>query len=402
MPKHSFFTGQPIFSQLLNLISRPLVTQLSRKHQADRYCKRFLAYDHVVTLLYHSLFQCDSLRELVTGLQANAQRLQHLGLVHTPRRSTIADANGRRPSALFADLYHALYQKYCPCLPDSQTGRRLFIIDATTISLFSNVMQGAGSYKHNGRKKGGAKAHLLVDAAHNVPCFVRITEGKRHDQVFLPDVALPAGSTVVMDKAYINYGLFERWTQQQVTWVTRQKNDAHYTVMQQQPVEPAAQQYGIVTDKLVRCGRVSNLSQYPMIDARQVVWADPATGKTLVFLTNDRNAPPHDIAELYKRRWQIELLFKRIKQRYPLHYFLGDTPNAIEIQIWAALICDLLINIIRNKVNQHRRIKWSYANLSAMIKHHLMTYIQLIPFLLNPEKALLHYKPPDPQRLTLF
>lgn len=402
MPKHSFFTGQPIFSQLLNLISRPLVNQLSRKHQADRYCKRFLAYDHVVTLLYHSLFQCDSLRELVTGLQANAQRLQHLGLRHTPRRSTIADANGRRSSALFADLYHALYQKYRSSLPDSQGGRRLFIIDSTTISLFSNVMQGAGSYQNNGRKKGGAKAHMLLDAASNVPCFIRITESKRHDQIFLPDVVLPAGSTVVMDKAYINYALFERWTQQQVTWVTRQKKDAHYSITEQRPLDEAAQQYGIESDNMVRCGRVSNLSQYPMIDARQVVFKDPASGKTLVFITNDKVAPPQDIGELYKRRWQIELLFKRIKRRYPLHYFLGDTPNAIEIQIWAALICDLLISIIQNRVNQQRKVKWSYANLAAMIKHHLMTYIQLIPFLANPEKALLRYKPPDQTQPTLF
>lgn len=111
---------------------------------------------------------------------------------------------------------------------------------------------------------------------------------------------------------------------------------------------------------------------------------------------------PEQIAAIYKNRWQIELLFKRIKQRYPLRYFLGDNANAIQIQVWCMLICDLLVQTVLLQVNKAKKRIWSYANLAAMVKHHLMTYIALIPFLLDPEKSLLGYKPPELRIGTLF
>lgn len=402
MGKHTFFTGQPVLAQLLALIPKATVSRLSAKYSADRYCKRFMSIDHVVVMLYHALFQCESLRELETGLQANEHKLLHLGLRHSPRRSTMADANRRRPAAFFADLYHALYQQHFNHLPDSLAHRRLFIIDSTTITLFSNVMQGAGSYRHNGRKKGGVKAHMMINAAHDTPSFVRVTEGRRHDLTFLPELNLTPGSTVVFDRAYTNFTQFQKWTTQQITWVTRQRTDAHYTSLAHYSIDPSDQQYGIVADQKIQCGRQSNLSQTPMIEARLVTFFDTQNQKLFHFLTNDHQASATEIAELYKRRWQIELLFKRIKQRYPLKYFLGDTPNAIEIQIWAALICDLLIRIVMEQVHRKSTKRWSYANLSAMVKHHLMTYIKLIPFLINPKKALLHYKPPGIITYDLF
>lgn len=107
----SLFTGQPVLSQLLNLIPRSLEERLGREHKADRYCKRFYTYDHVVTMLAGVFMGCTSLRELTTGLQACEQRLRHAGLKHTPRRSTLADANARRPEALFGELFHGLYQR---------------------------------------------------------------------------------------------------------------------------------------------------------------------------------------------------------------------------------------------------------------------------------------------------
>ncbi|QEC80617.1 transposase [Mucilaginibacter ginsenosidivorax] len=136
--------------------------------------------------------------------------------------------------------------------------------------------------------------------------------------------------------------------------------------------------------------------------ARRVVFKDPATQKELAFITNEPTLAPEQIAALYKKRWQIELLFKRIKQRYPLRYFLGDNVNAIQIQVWSMLICDLLVQIVLSQVNKAGKRKWSYANLAAMVKHHLMTYINLMAFLFDPEKALLNYKPPEPTAATLF
>ena len=149
-------------------------------------------------------------------------------------------------------------------------------------------------------------------------------------------------------------------------------------------------------------GRPSNRSKTPLIKVRRVIYRDPQTNKRFEFITNDWKSKPQRIADIYKSRWQIELVFKRIKQRYPLRYFLGDNENAIKIQIWTALICDLLVQIVKDHLEQRAKAKWSYSNLASMIKHHLMTYIKLIPFLSNPEKALITYKIPPPERLTLF
>lgn len=239
MVKDNFFTGQPVFSQLLSLIPGHLISRLSRRYNSNRYCKSFMAYDHLITMLYQGFFQCLSLRELITGLQANRNKLLHLGLLHTPRRSTLSDANSRRSADFFGALYHQLYQQLFSRLPDSRPlTKKLFIIDSTTIPLFADIMKGAGTAKSNGRKKGGIKAHTMIDAEHNLPCFTLLTEAKHHDLVFLQTLQVPPDSLVVFDKAYTNYKQFETWGKQGIKWVTRQKNDASLKVISEYPISP--------------------------------------------------------------------------------------------------------------------------------------------------------------------
>lgn len=403
MSKDNLFTGQPVFTQLLKLIPRELVEQISQKHSCDRYCKRFFAYDHLVSMLYAGFFQCTSIRELVTGLQANAGKLIHLGLRNAPVKSTFSDANQRRPESFFGELYHELYQKHFG-LPDSRPQKkedRLFIIDSTTIGLFSSVMHGAGMYKNNGKKKGGAKAHMMIDSYHDLPAFISITEGKEHDLVFLQQLNVPDNATVVLDKAYVNYVQFDKWTKRNVKWVTRLKRDAVIRPVISLPLDEDQFAKGVLSDRLVVLGRPSNQNKTPLIKARIVEYHDSEKNRSFSFITNDFFSDAFHIAELYRRRWQIEILFKRIKQRYPLKYFLGETPNAIKIQIWTALICDLLVKIVQREVNAAKKKRWSYANLSAMIKHHLMTYLNLHRFLLNPDQAMRKFRPPTLQ-LKLF
>jgi DDE family transposase/uncharacterized protein DUF4372 len=403
MDKGNFFTGQPVFSQLLNLIPHSVIDRAKRKYKSNHYCKKFMAYDHLVTMLYAGFFQCTSLRELTTGLQANSTRLNHLGLKYTPRRSTLADANKRRSCDFFADVYQGLYDKYFG-LPDSRLKNKadqLYIIDSTTFSLFTSIMRGTGSYKSDGRKKGGAKAHVMINAQHDVPAFIDLTEGKVQDLNFLNKVPVPEGSTVVMDRAYVNYSKFKQWDKQSIRWITRLRVLSYITPISELPVTESSYDNGIVRDRLVRLGRPGNNKLTPLIIGRIIDYFDKEKNKNLSFVTNDFQSEPETIAAIYKKRWQIELLFKRIKQRYPLKYFLGDNPNAIKIQIWAALLCDLLIKIIHKQVNELRKKAWAYANLASMIKHYLMTYIKLKEFLLNPEKTLRNYKPPNPQ-LTIF
>jgi len=403
MNKTKHFTGQPIFNQLLSLIPRSVINRLVRKYQADRYCKKFRCYDHLVTMLFSTLQQCSSLRELTTGMQACYGRLKHLGLTHTPRRATLADANLRRPVGFFEDLYHELYSLHYGGLPDSLKGKtkldRLFIIDATTVSLFSTVLAGAGSFGLNGKKKGGIKAHLLVRARDNVPCFVRLTEGIQNDRKFLPYVHLPEGSIVVMDRGYNKYGQLRSWTRQKVTWITRPDARAVYTIINEKGVDDKDVSAGITADYGIELGNPRTAHLQAIQKVRMIVLYDQLSQKTYEFITNDFRSAPRTIAALYKQRWQIETLFKRIKQNFNLHNFLGDSENAIRIQLWCTFIADLLIKITKDKAAKR---KWSMANLTGLVRLHLFTYIRLWYFLQHPDKALLAYEEPDEKQLLLF
>ena len=396
MPKSTFFTGQPIFNQILSLIPRNMVNTLVKEYKTDRYSKKFRSYDHLVTMLYSVFHKCSSLREVVTGMQAMSCRLTHLGVNSSPRRSTLADANEGRNADFFADLYHKIYQRYYGSLPDSLKGKkilnRLFIIDSTLISLFSTVMQSTGSYGLNGKKKGGVKAHVLARAQDNLPCFIRVTCGKSNDSTFLPFVGLPAGSIVVMDRGYRPYQQLIKWTEQKITWVTRLNTRAVYSIIKLNDLNTYQQSHGIIQDALIDLGNPKTADINPVQKARLITFHDDLTGKDLEFITNDFTLAASTIAAIYKRRWQIELLFKRIKQNFQLHSFLGDNENAIRIQLWCTFIADLLIKIVKDQVEKKK--KWSMANISSLVRLHLGTYINLYEFLCNPEKALLKYQHP--------
>lgn len=405
MSEASLFTGQPVMCQLLSLIPRSVVKELAEKHQADRYCKRFFTYDHLVAMLYTSLSGCESLRELICGMQVNQHRLLHLGLLNTPCRSTLADANARRPEAFFGDLFHRLHRLYMGGLPDSYKRNRsllerLFILDATTISLFSEVMHGVGVHRNNGRKKGGAKAHVLMRASEDVPCFVHLTEGRVNERVVFDRLPLPPGAVIVMDKGFNSYKQYDQWTQQGVTFVTRLMENATMRVEREREVSQHQQSLGVIGDQEVELAQHTN-TRVTRVKARVVEFFDKVASRSFRFLTNDLVHAPATIAALYKQRWQIELLFKRIKQHRPLRYFLGDSPNAIKIQIWCALIADLLIKVIKDRAEHVAPRRWSFSNLAAIVRQHLGTYVDLMAFLKNPERALLNYRPPPLQHLQL-
>ena len=405
MGKASFFTGQPVFNQILSLIPRSDVNRLARQYQGDRYCKKFRSFDHLVTLLYSTFHHCSSLRELTTGMQASSLRLAHLGLSSTPRRSTLADSNKRRNADFFQELYHCLYHRYYGSLPDSLKGKKLldklFIVDSSIISLFSTVMQSTGSYGLNGKKKGGIKAHVLLRAKDNLPCFIRLSEGKQGDNKFLPQLGLPKGSIIVMDKGYRNYAQFATWHQQQINWVSRLNQRAVYSITEQREVSEVQQSQGVQYDYEIKLGNPQTAYINPIQKARLVVFYDADSKREFQLITNNYTYSPATIAQIYQHRWQIELLFKRIKQNFQLHYFLGDNENAIRIQLWCALIADLLLKVIKDRIDKVKR--WSMANLAGLVRLHLGTYINLYAFLQNPEKALMHYTDPiDKKQLSIF
>lgn len=383
MNKSTFFTGQPIFSQIIDLLSIGRINKMAHQHRTDRYCKKFRTHDHLIVMLYAIFNRCTSIREVVTGLLACHTKLHHLGMNYSIRKSTLSDANRRRTSDVFEAIYMDLYNRYAKSLPDSGSRKwfsRLFIMDSTTISLFQEILRNAGVSALNGKRKGGIKAHTLMKADEDVPQLVRLTAAVSNDTNFMSQIHLPKGSILTFDRGYNDYTQLIRLGNNRVTWVTRLRKLTAMESPEPKHVSFYQQKQGVVSDTLVRIGWQRKIQ----LQARIVVYYDAKEKRTLEFLTNNLEFSPLTIAQIYQHRWQIETLFKRIKQNYPLRNFLGDNENAIRIQVWCALIADLLLKIVNKQI---KRI-WSFANLSSMIRLHLMTYINLRKFLNGPEKAL--------------
>jgi len=381
MNKSTFFSGQPIFTQLLKFIPKDSVIRIAQQHNADRYSKRFSTYEHLVTILYSIFNNCNSLREVATGMLASEQRLNHIGVRYHPRRSTISDANNRRTSDVFADIYYNLYKKYSSFLSDSRKNSKaskLYIFDATTISLFQEVLRTSGK-NPSGKRKGGIKVHTLIRSDQDVPCMIRYSAAAANDSQYLKEVQLHTGSVIVFDRGYCDYTTLNRFANDNITWVTRRRKQLTYKVIQvyRKPNNDET----IISDEQIQLGWRSGIK----VTARLVIYKDLASGEQYEFISNNLKMKAATIARLYQKRWQIELLFKRIKQNYPLKYFLGDSENAIQIQIWCSLIADLLLKIVKKGA----AVKWSFSNLAAIVRLHLMTYIDLGGFLRSPEKALM-------------
>jgi hypothetical protein len=397
MNKSNNFSGQPIIKQLLKLISPSSITRTVSQHNSDRYYKRFKTYDHLVTMLYATLSGVSSLRELSTILLACEGRIGHLNLKYFPKRSTLSDANKNRSAQVFASIYYSLFNTYRMFLSDSSPlslpVKHLKIVDSTTISLFSDILKGVGRNPINGKKKGGIKMHTMINALEDVPCLIRFSSAATHDHTFLKDLNLEKGSFVVFDKAYNDYLQYLQWTENDIYFVTRQKDNAVYKSVVEFDLSDTT------SNAVLKDERICVQKKEKTIELRRIAYWDSKKEKVYEFISNNFELESAKIADIYKHRWQIETMFKRLKQNFPLKYFLGDNQNAIEIQIWCGLIIQLLMLVIQRKTTR----KWAYSNMVSMVRFHLMTYIDLFKFLENPNKQWkeLTTKPPDKQ-LSLF
>lgn len=383
MGKSTNFSGQPIFNQLLKFIDKRDIRKIAKQHNAERYVKKFTTYHHLVVMLFVAFEGYHSLREAILGLLANAHKLSHLGLSYLVRRSTFSEANGRRSSQVFGDIYMSTYRKHSRFLTDSrlsdQDMRRLYIMDSTTISLFKDIMRGVGRNPKEGRKKGGIKAHTIIKASENVPCLIRYSEAVRHDHMFLKEVhRLAAGSIITFDKGYVDYAQYEAFTGNNIWYVTRLKDNALYQARKEYDIPDEADS-GVLKDEEIILYYGNNKKEEHR--ARRIAYWDDENGRLFEFITNNFELSAEKIALIYKRRWQIELLFKQLKQNFPLKYFLGDNENAIEIQIWAAMLANLLITLVKSQVKR----RWAFSNLVSIVRQQLMSYINIYRFLEDPE-----------------
>ncbi len=382
------FPGQPVLSQILDVIPTSIIHAANKKHKSNRYYKKIPLRVHLVSLLYGVFSYCNGLRELCEGLLACEGKLSHLGLDKAPPRSTLSDANNNRSYQVFETIYYGLLRQYHSFISDSRLKglsiRNLKIIDSSTIQLFCELLRGVGRNRLDGsRKKGGIKVHAMMDAFSGVTEFVRMTEAREHDRNFLYHLKLPVNSWLVFDKGYNVYHQFAKWTSQKIWFVTRMKDNAdfHVTkVLEDNTKKKNAK--GVLKEQYITVGVKKNGIVEERLKLRRITFKT-AEGKIYVFITNHFNLPATQIATIYKSRWMIELLFKQIKQNFPLRYFWGESPNAIKMQVYCVLIAQLLMVVIRKKA----ATKKSFANMITVIRLHLTSYVGLMEFIKDTYKA---------------
>jgi len=333
----------------------------------------------------------DSLRDLSASLSAHRERFYHLGAKLAPR-STLSDANNRRPWEVFHHLYLGLLDRCRSLAPAHRFNfnNPLFSIDSTVIGLCLSVFPWAKYQK----RKGAIKMHCRLDHSGMLPDLVVVTDGKKHDLRVASELTndLKPDSIVSFDRGYIDFKWLFSLTIRRVFFVTRAKYSLDYSVVGQHNVpEQCDSKREVLADELLVFNSIKTSRDYPQ-KIRRVKFRDHERNKTLVFLTNNFDLPPATIAAIYKARWQIEILFKWIKQNLKIKSFMGTTENAVRLQIWIAMIYFMLLAYIKFQ----SRYKYSLHTLTEIVQATLFHRISLID-ILNLKVNSVHKIKPDPE-----
>ena len=302
-------------------------------------------------------------------------KLRHLGIEARPKRSTLSYANSHRPWQLYEDLFYRFLPR-CQALScgkkKSRFNNKLFSLDATVIELCASLFEWA-DYRQT---KGTLKLHLLLEHEGYLPVFADLIKGNVHEINVAKRLSFPKGSIIAMDMGYTDYRLYGKWTEEGVYFVTRQKENAVYEVMEEMDIP---KNRNILKDKIIRLTGCSATINCPYYLRRIEVW-DEVGNQIIVLLNNYLGFDATTIAAIYKDRWQIEIFFKLIKQNFRIKTFVGTSPNAVLTQIWTALIAILVLKYMQFR----SAFGWSLSNLIAMLRFNLFAYRALWEWLDNP------------------
>jgi hypothetical protein len=347
--------------------------------------------------------------EICEGLRAMGGKLNHLGLEKAPAKSTACDGLRNRSSKFFEELYFELVNHYQSFLSDSRTFgltfKEVLLIDSTTIHLFSDILKGVGrNPSGDGKRKGGLKVHMLIDAVQSVGRFIKITPARANDQVFLKSLELLSHSMVVFDKAYNYYHQFALWSQNEVYFVTRLRKNAVYVV--KETLREHYRKHGqarVLRDEIIELeyhpelkNGKQNMKVKNTVQLRKVSYQDEQN-RYYEFLTNSFDIDAEEVAFLYKKRWGIEILFKKMKQNFQLHYFYGENVNAIYTQVWCTLIAQLLLTVTQ-KIAQAKK---AFSVVASLVRIHLISLLDVNDLLRSTNREYSIRKIPPGLQLNL-
>ena len=346
------YQGQLLFSQIMDFVPWRRFQTCVTRYGGDRYVKQFTSADHYRVMAFAQLTYRESLREIVTCLDAVKPKLYHMGIRSSISRNNLSNANNQRDWRIFADFAHLLIPRAHQLYVDETIGididATVYALDASTIDLCLSLFPWAPFRK----TKAAIKLHTMINLQGNIPEFILISSGKMHDVNALDYITFQPGAFYVMDRGYLDYKRLYAINQAKAFWVTRAKTNTQFV-----------RRYSNEVDKTtgVQCDQIGTLEGYYSLKAypeslRRIRYYDAERGKQLVFLTNNMDLDAITIAMLYKSRWQIELFFKWIKQHLRVKKFYGQTVNAVKTQIWVAVSIYLLVAIIRKEVGIDRSL----------------------------------------------
>jgi len=344
--------GKYIFAQLTDFLPRRVFDRIVKKHNGNKYIRTFTCWNQMLCMIFGQLTSRDSMRDLMLSIEAHQPKYYHLGFGQTVTRRNLGKANEKRSYKIFEEFAYVLIEQARKSSYKSdfeiEVDGNVYALDSTTIDLCLSVFWWAEFRKH----KGGIKLHTLFDVKTSIPSFLYISNASVHDVNILDLIPYEMGSFYVVDKGYIDFSRLHKIHTQGSFFVTRAKSNMRFKRMYSRVVDKTT---GVQCDQIGKLETYYAKKDYPD-KLRRIKYYDLEKNKYLVFLTNNTDLKATEIALLYKKRWEVELFFKWMKQHLKIKSFWGTTMNAVKIQMYCAIIAYCLVAIVGNKLKVDRSI----------------------------------------------
>lgn len=391
---------KPLLRQIIDLIPPHLLQTVIQKHKSDKHCSKYKTYDQLVALMFGQLNKCYTLEDISAGIGISSTFVSDLKLAQSPARSTMSDGNSKRNAQVFEELYYKLLGHYEAVLaPKHRTDiieeikdKTIKLIDSTTVTLCSNLFDWA-KYR---TAKGGLKIHTQWDDTIMVPDLVNISEAAQSDIKGLPQRIFPAGTIVVEDRAYSDFELFKERTKADNWFVTRLKKSMSHEVLRQREVPNDSKHLHIISDEEIlltgQRATATGMEEYAM---RKVKAYDKRNDRFIELITNNFDWTAATISALYKKRWAVELFFKGLKQNLQIKTFLGTSENAVKSQIYVALICFLLLELLRRNTCKANHAFSNFVEKIRICLCHYLSIDRVCNYVCQGAKPVPSQKPSD-------
>ncbi|MDW3209506.1 MAG: IS4 family transposase [Reichenbachiella sp.] len=365
-----------LFAQIVGLLPREDFDKLVGQHNSNKHSKGLDSWHQLIAMVFCQFTKCEGLRDICNGLMSAQGNLNHLGISHLVKRSTLSYQNTHRSWELFRDFYLKCKERLFE--QGNRKDRRklsrikakIFMLDASLIGVCLKVFDWA----HYRQCKGAMKLHMLLDYDNCRPQYMYFTDGRKHEAPAARQFSMPKGSVVVADRGFLDFKLLQHWHEQGLNFVVRCRDDVSLETI----ASCSKTKMPIMKDAKINLSPNSRkVYQRPL---RLVEIWDEVNQKIIRLLTNQKTWTAQTISELYKQRWSIEIFFRDIKTHLKVKTFIGTSPNAVLIQLWTAMLAMLILKYLKIKA----KYNWSLANLISFIRIAILSKIDLFKWLNQP------------------